>query len=163
MNHTNRHTLDSVVFYIRRPEWLSRILLVQEPDKSNIFAIQLQPAIYHPKVRQSWAFHTPTQILNDKPLSENQFLTRLLEASVDGILAFDRDCRYIAWNQAMERISGVRREDVLGKNAFVVFPFLRETGEDKCLLAALAGTNSVSDKRPYTIPETGREGFFRGY
>ena len=63
----------------------------------------------------------------------------------------------------MERISGVRREDVLGKNAFVVFPFLRETGEDKCLLAALAGTNSVSDKRPYTIPETGREGFFRGY
>jgi PAS domain S-box-containing protein len=101
--------------------------------------------------------------LNDKPLPETQFLTRLLEASVDGILAFDRDCRYIAWNQAMERISGVRREDVLGKNAFVVFPFLRETGEDKYLLAALAGTNSVSDKRPYTIPETGREGFFRGY
>ncbi len=63
----------------------------------------------------------------------------------------------------MERISGVRREDVLGKNAFVLFPFLRETGEDKCFLAALAGTNSVSDKRPYTIPETGREGFFRGY
>jgi len=101
--------------------------------------------------------------LNDKPLPESQFLTRLLEASVDGILAFDRDCRYTAWNQAMERISGVRREDVLGKNAFVLFPFLRETGEDKCFLAALAGTNSVSDKRPYTIPETGREGFFRGY
>ncbi len=96
-------------------------------------------------------------------MPESQFLTRLLEASVDGILAFDRDCRYTAWNQAMERISGVRREDVLGKNAFVLFPFLRETGEDKCFLAALAGTNSVSDKRPYTIPETGREGFFRGY
>ena len=101
--------------------------------------------------------------MNDKPLPESQFLTRLLEASVDGILAFDRDCRYTAWNQAMERISGVRREDVLGKNAFVLFPFLRETGEDKCVLAALAGKNSVSDKRPYTIPETGREGFFRGY
>jgi PAS domain S-box-containing protein len=108
-------------------------------------------------------FNTPTQILNDKPLPESQFLTRLLEASVDGILAFDRDCCYIAWNQAMERISGVRRQDVLGKNAFVVFPFLRETGEDKCFLAALAGKNTVSDKRPYTIPETGHEGFFRGY
>jgi PAS domain S-box-containing protein len=101
--------------------------------------------------------------LNDKTLPESQFLTRLLEASVDGILAFDQDCRYTAWNQAMERISGVRRDDVLGKNAFVVFPFLRETGEDKCLLDALAGKSSVSDKRPYTIPETGREGFFRGY
>jgi PAS domain S-box-containing protein len=101
--------------------------------------------------------------LNDKTLPENQFLTRLLEASVDGILAFDRDCCYTAWNQAMERISGVMRKDVLGKNAFVLFPFLRETGEDKCVLAALAGKNSISDKRPYTIPETGREGFFRGY
>ncbi len=88
---------------------------------------------------------------------------RLIEASVDGMLAFDRDCRYTAWNKTMERISGVRREDVIGKNAFVVFPFLRETGEDKCFLAALAGKNSVSDKRPYTIPQTGREGFFRGY
>ncbi len=102
-------------------------------------------------------------ILNDKPLPESLLLTRLLEASVDGILAFDLDCRYVAWNKAMERISGVRREDVLGKNAFVVFPFLRETGEDRCFLAALAGKTSVSDKRPYTIPETGREGFFRGY
>jgi len=101
--------------------------------------------------------------LNDKPLPESLLLTRLLEASVDGILAFDLDCRYVAWNKAMERISGVRREDVLGKNAFVVFPFLRETGEDRCFLAALAGKTSVSDKRPYTIPETGREGFFRGY
>jgi PAS domain S-box-containing protein len=101
--------------------------------------------------------------LNSKPLPESLFFTCLLEASVDGILAFDRDCCYTAWNQSMERISGVRREDVLGKNAFVVFPFLRETGEDKCFQSALVGKDSVSDNRPYTIPETGREGFFRGY
>lgn len=91
------------------------------------------------------------------------FLTRLLDASVDGILAFDLGCRYTVWNQAMERITGVARDDVLGKNAFDVFPFLRDTGEDKCLFAALGGKSTVSENRPYTIPATGREGFFRGY
>jgi PAS domain S-box-containing protein len=97
------------------------------------------------------------------PLQADLFLTRLLDASVDGILAFDLGCRYTVWNQAMERLSGISREDVVGKNAFDVFPFLRETGEDKCFFAALGGESSVSENRPYTVPETGREGFFRGY
>ncbi len=96
-------------------------------------------------------------------MQNDLFFTQLLDSSVDGILAFDRDCRYIAWNRAMERITGLRREDILGKCAFDVFPFLRETGEDKCLYAALAGENATSENRPYTIPETNREGFFKGY
>jgi PAS domain S-box-containing protein len=99
-----------------------------------------------------------------KKTTQNElFLTRLLDASVEGILAFDLGCRYTVWNQAMERISGKSREDVLGKNAFDVFPFLRETGEDKCFFAALGGKSTASENRPYTVPETGREGFFRGY
>ena len=63
----------------------------------------------------------------------------------------------------MERITGLKREDILGKCAFDVFPFLRETGEDKCFYAALAGESATSENRPYTIPETNREGFFRGH
>ena len=63
----------------------------------------------------------------------------------------------------MERIAGLSRQEVLGKSAFDVFPFLKETGEDKCFYAALAGESSNSENRPYTVPETGREGFFKGY
>lgn len=63
----------------------------------------------------------------------------------------------------MESISGVRREEVLGKCAFDVFPFLKETGEAKYLLEALAGRSVVAENRPYAIPETGRAGFFEGY
>lgn len=96
-------------------------------------------------------------------LSEDFLLNQVFDASVDGILAFDRGCRYTVWNQAMERISGVAREDAVGRNAFDVFPFLRETGEDKFLLAALGGESTVSENRPYTVPETGHQGLFRGY
>lgn len=63
----------------------------------------------------------------------------------------------------MESISGVRRDEVLGKCAFDVFPFLKETGESKYLLEALAGRSVVAENRPYAVPETGRAGFFEGH
>jgi PAS domain S-box-containing protein len=101
--------------------------------------------------------------VNKDPQQQNLFLQSLLEASIDGILAFDRECRYTAWNRAMECISGLTREQVVGKSAFEIFPFLKEMGEDNYFYAALAGKSVVSEKRPYAIPQTGRKGFFEGY
>ena len=63
----------------------------------------------------------------------------------------------------MESITGISRDDVLGKRAFDVFPFLKETGEEKYLLEALAGRSVGAENRPYAIPQTGRAGFFEGY
>ncbi|HYV10862.1 MAG TPA: PAS domain S-box protein [Pyrinomonadaceae bacterium] len=82
-------------------------------------------------------------------------LNRLIDASVDGIFAFDRDCRIIAWNRAMQRISGFSREAVLGKRVGDIFPFLREEGNDSCFLAALEGKESVYEYHPYGPAETG--------
>ena len=62
----------------------------------------------------------------------------------------------------MERISGVSSSEVLGRNAFEVFPFLKTTGVDKDYYEALAGNVVTSVNRPYSIPETGREGFYEG-
>lgn len=104
-----------------------------------------------------------TQPLNKTRSNRDPLLPQLLDASVDGILAFDLGCRYTVWNRAMERISGMKREAVIGKSAFEVFPFLREIGEDRCFFAALGGQRVVSENRPYTVPQTGRQGFFRGY
>ena len=94
---------------------------------------------------------------------DNAFLRGLLEASVDGIMAFDRECRFTAWNRAMECISGLRREDVLGKRAFDVFSFMEETGEFRYFLEALEGRSIVGENRPFAVPQTGRAGFFEGY
>lgn len=96
-------------------------------------------------------------------LDEKGLLTSLLDASVDGLLAFDRECRYTAWNGAMERLSGLHKEEVLGRCAFDLFPFLKATGEDQYFFDALAGRNVVAHDRPYTITATGREGFFDGH
>jgi PAS domain S-box-containing protein len=76
-------------------------------------------------------------------------LTRLLDASVDGLFAFDRDCRIIAWNRAMQRITGRSREEVLGQRADEIFPFLRDASGESCLSDAFAGKESVSETHAY--------------
>ena len=101
--------------------------------------------------------------MTSKQEEQDLFLKCLLEANVDGIIAFDRAFRYTTWNRAMERISGVKREEVLGKYAFDLFPCLKETGEDKYYIEALAGRSVVAENRPYVIPQSGHNGFFDGY
>src|SRR5688500_6638379 len=91
---------------------------------------------------------------------QKELLEGLVNSSFDGILAFDHDCRYTIWNPGMERISGLPATDVLGKVAFEVFPFLKETGEDHCSWEALAGRTAIGSDRPVVIPQTGQEGFF---
>ncbi len=80
--------------------------------------------------------------------NNSTLLTRLIDASVDGMFAFDRDFRLMAWNRAMQRISGLAREEVLGKSAVEIFPFLQET-------QVLEGKESVSQNHPYGPSETG--------
>src|SRR5690242_10425342 len=101
--------------------------------------------------------------MSTEPQEQQLFLKCLLEANVDGIIAFDRDCRYTTWNRAMERISGVKREDVLGQHAFELFPCLHETGDENYYREALAGRSVVAENRPYTIPQTGKRGYYDGY
>src|SRR2546428_680486 len=68
---------------------------------------------------------------------EKEFTERLINSTVDGILAFDRQCRYTVWNPGMERVFGVGKGKTVGRCAFESFPFLKETGEGKFFLDAL--------------------------
>jgi diguanylate cyclase (GGDEF)-like protein/PAS domain S-box-containing protein len=88
---------------------------------------------------------------------------RVINSSVDGILAFDRNLRYTVWNPGMERITGIDRTKTLGQSVFESVPFFKETGEDQFLSEALSGKTIMVKERPYIIAETGRQGFFEGY
>ncbi|MBI4243220.1 MAG: PAS domain S-box protein [Planctomycetes bacterium] len=95
--------------------------------------------------------------------SVHELTSSIISSSVDGILAFDKHCCYTIWNPAMERISGLPKEKVIGKNAFEVFPFLQKIGEDRYFYDSLAGKTVFAPNRPFIIPETGHKGFFEGY
>src|SRR5262245_13408963 len=88
---------------------------------------------------------------------------RLIHSSMDGIFAFDRDYRYTVWNPALERIMGLSRLQTLGKSAFEVFPFLKDTAGEKFYQDALAGKTVVASDRLYTVPGTGEQVFIEGH
>lgn len=87
----------------------------------------------------------------------------LFQSSLDGVLAFDVECRYTHWNPAMERLTGIAATEVRGKVAFEIFPFLREIGEDLYFRRALAGESAVSEGRSFHVASTGKTGHFEGH
>lgn len=88
------------------------------------------------------------------------FADKLIDSSVDGILAFDNDYRFTVWNSQMEKLSGRARDAVLGQSAFEVFPFLKDMGEDEYFQEALSGKNVVAKDRTYPFSENGDAGMF---
>jgi PAS domain S-box-containing protein len=55
----------------------------------------------------------------------------------------------------MQRISGLERDEVLGKRVLDVFPFLREAGNERCFSAVMEGKEWAAENHPYGPSETG--------
>ena len=94
---------------------------------------------------------------------EKEFSERLLNSSIDGIIAFDDQCRFTLWNPGMESIMGINKSKTLGRNAFEVLPFLKEIGEDKYFYETLNGNYVIAKDRWFYVPENGKEGYFEAY
>ena len=82
---------------------------------------------------------TQRKKIEEEVLRQKEFNQNLINSSIDGIVAFDRECRYTLWNPAMERLTGHSREEVLGQRAFDVFPFLKQTGQESSLPGGARG------------------------
>jgi PAS domain S-box-containing protein len=79
-------------------------------------------------------------------------LTQLLDATAEGVFAFDQHNRFTVWNKGMEEITGLSRSNAIGHNVLDLFPALRETGEDSYLHSALTGERSVCRKSLFSNP-----------
>lgn len=53
-------------------------------------------------------------------------LQTLFDASVNCIIAFDKDFRYVGWNARCEERYGLKRDEVLGRSVFDFYPELQE-------------------------------------
>jgi PAS domain S-box-containing protein len=58
-----------------------------------------------------------------KNLSERlNFISSLLEASVDRVIALDRNMNYLYWNKKAEEYYSLKKDEVIGKNILELFP-----------------------------------------
>jgi formate hydrogenlyase transcriptional activator len=68
-----------------------------------------------------------------------EFNKAIVQDAGEGIVVYDREFRYKVFNPYMERLTGKRAEEVLGKVAVEVFPRLRSSGIEDLLKRAVAG------------------------
>jgi two-component system, sensor histidine kinase len=86
---------------------------------------------------------------------------RLIHSSLDGIVAFDRECRFTVWNPAMERLFSISQTRTIGKVAFEALPAIIERGEDRFFYAALAGESVTTAPWLYVSHQTGERRFYQ--
>jgi PAS domain S-box-containing protein len=74
----------------------------------------------------------------------------LNDASIDRIMAIDKDWKLIAWNKTSENISGIKKEELIGKYLTEVFPQLRQ---DEALFSAIE--NAMIGKTSFVPSKSG--------
>jgi PAS domain S-box-containing protein len=93
-----------------------------------------------------------------EPLAAAQRLSGyVIESAHEGIIVYGPDLRYRVWNPCMERMSGKKAVEVVGKHPFDVFPFLKDVGVAARLERALAG--EVPDPVEFAFEVAGRTGW----
>ena len=94
---------------------------------------------------------------------DEDFGTMIINSSLDGILTYDREFRYTLWNPSLEKLTGLRKDQVLGRYAFELFPFLRQVGHDRLFYSAISGKEQASTEVPYHFPYSNRTGFLQSF
>lgn len=136
--------LDLLTVDIIRQNWWWQLSIVGE---AIVIAI-LSGALYIVGQQATQKLRTaPTPRKLPELPTNSEFSDLLVDSSPDGIFAFDTNFRYILWNPSMERMFGIGKAEILHQCAFDVFPSLKETGEDRYFLAAVAGKSSVAPTR----------------
>jgi len=92
--------------------------------------------------------------------NSEELYSNIVESMSDGIMVLDGDFNITYWNQAMEKISLIQRQDAVnsGKLPWDLFPHLAEQGTDKMMKEAMAGSMVAKDDIPYRLAD-GRERF----
>jgi diguanylate cyclase (GGDEF)-like protein/PAS domain S-box-containing protein len=88
-----------------------------------------------------------------------EFNQQLIDSIQEGVVVYSHDFRYLIWNRAMEQMSGLSANFVLGKRPLEVFPFLKGTGLEQLLARSLDGETVTAPDTYFQIPETGKSGW----
>lgn len=92
-----------------------------------------------------------------------EFSESIIRSSSDGIFAFDLEARVTVWNNGMEEMTGISAAEARGELLAEVLPFLAEPGGDQALRRILAGGTVRAAERPFSVPASGRSGYFAGH
>jgi PAS domain S-box-containing protein len=103
---------------------------------------------------------TPRKRAEEEARVAQNFAQLLVENSIDGIIVKNRELRYTVFNGAMERLTGMPRQHVLGRRTEDVFPHLDVAPIEKAWRDALDGHSTAMQDQGFAFPQPGRTGYY---
>lgn len=94
-----------------------------------------------------------------KFLESNKFKESLINNNINGIVALDKELNYTEWNPFMEKFLGIKKESVIGRNLFEVFPDSKGSEDVNAFIRALNGEKTLIKDKPYLT----NPGFYESY
>ena len=99
-------------------------------------------------------------VLSEQRIIElSQFNKQIIESAHEGIIVYDKDLNYLTWNPFMEKLTGFSAENVIGKNAIELFPFLNEADEANDVSKLIKEIRIIEKEFEFNIPSTGKFGW----
>ncbi len=89
----------------------------------------------------------------------NLFNEQIIKGAHEGIIVYDRNMKYLAWNPFMENLTGCAASEVLGRYPMDLFPFLNDAGVIDTIEKAIHGEATGVIDFPFSIPSTGKSGW----
>jgi PAS domain S-box-containing protein len=86
-----------------------------------------------------------------------QLNKQIIASVAEGLVIFDRNLCYRMWNPFMEKITGVRESDLLGKKLGEYFPPIKAYGIEEILRRILAGEILHFPPFPYDAPQSSKK------
>ncbi|HXX19292.1 MAG TPA: PAS domain S-box protein [Candidatus Acidoferrum sp.] len=84
---------------------------------------------------------------------------QILSSAQEGVVVADHELRIVVWNAFVENLTGVKKQEAIGRNALELFPSLREVGMEGLAERALAGEYITGLDLPFQVSTTGRSGW----
>jgi diguanylate cyclase (GGDEF)-like protein len=94
---------------------------------------------------------------------------RIINSSLEGIVAFNNALRFTVWNPGMLMLTGIKQEEAIGKRAVDINPLFQMSGIENYLHEAVAGKTFIARGVPYFTAKSTRlnnkpfDGFFDGH
>ena len=92
-------------------------------------------------------------------IESNQFNNQIIECAQEGIVVLDENLNYLTWNPFMEKLTGIKATELLGKNLVEVFPYLNGVGVLENVENALRGMIVPEIEFPFDFPLIQKQGW----
>jgi hypothetical protein len=91
------------------------------------------------------------QARNEELLQVKTYMQAILDSSSDSIVTFDKQLNYTSLNKVAEKLINRSREELIGKNPFVLFPQALNSERHQMMQRALLGETSQIDGIPSVV------------